>query len=321
MNNISLSFWSGSRCSVKSTRRNVFHRASSAAMDDATPTFSSRVNSRSRTEVAVSILGCASQANANQSAARCKASSFRRRPLSIDEHRSNAWQSELERRETQSCYTARFPMSTKSQQGKKVKRKITGLQMVAHAALPTRYGLFTIYGFKGRDPQEEAVALVRGNLNGKTAPLVRVHSQCLTGDVLASLRCDCRAQLELSMKKIGEASSGILLYLPQEGRGIGLMNKLRAYELQDRGLDTVQANEELGFAADSRDYRFSAEALRLLGVRRVRLLSNNPDKVEQLEAAGIRVVERVPCQPRASRASRAYLQAKKTKLGHLLAGV
>src|SRR5580692_150876 len=195
------------------------------------------------------------------------------------------------------------------------------LRSVAHADLPTRYGRFTIYGFEGRGPQEEAVALVRGNLNGKDAPLVRVHSQCLTGDVLASLRCDCRAQLELSLKKIGQASSGILLYLPQEGRGIGLLNKLRAYELQDGGMDTVEANEELGFAADSRDYAFSAEALRLLGIRRVRLLSNNPDKVQQLEEHGIRVVERVPCQPRSTKTSRAYLRTKRTKLGHLLTGI
>src|SRR6267378_3808540 len=209
-------------------------------------------------------------------------------------------------------------MTAKSRQDKKTKRKTTGLHMVAHAALPTRYGRFTIHGFKGPGPQEEAVALVRGNLNAKTVPLVRVHSQCLTGDVLASLRCDCRAQLELSMKKIGQAGSGVLLYLPQEGRGIGLMNKLRAYELQDSGMDTVEANEKLGFAADSRDYSFSAAALRLLGVRRVRLLSNNPDKVEQLESAGIRVVERVPCRPRISRVSRAYMETKRTKMGHLL---
>ena len=192
---------------------------------------------------------------------------------------------------------------------------------VARAELPTRYGRFTIYGFQGTQPEEEAVALVRGNVNGKTAPLVRVHSQCLTGDVLASLRCDCRAQLELSLKKIGQASSGILLYLPQEGRGIGLMNKLRAYELQDGGMDTVEANQELGFAADARDYDFSAQILKQLGARKIRLLSNNPEKVRQLEQAGIRVVERVPCQPRVSKTSRAYLQTKKKKMGHILDGV
>ncbi len=195
------------------------------------------------------------------------------------------------------------------------------MQKVAHAELPTRYGRFMIYGFEGAGPQEEAVALVRGNVHGKTAPLVRVHSQCLTGDVLASLRCDCRAQLELSLKRIGQAPSGILLYLPQEGRGIGLMNKLRAYELQDGGMDTVEANQELGFAADARDYDFSAQILKQLGARKIRLLSNNPEKVRQLEQAGIRVVERVPCQPRISKTSRAYLQTKKKKMGHLLDGV
>jgi len=161
------------------------------------------------------------------------------------------------------------------------------------------------------------VALVHGRVRGKT-PLVRIHSQCLTGDVLASERCDCRAQLELSLRQITASPRGILLYLPQEGRGIGIMNKLRAYELQDSGMDTVEANEELGFAADSRDYAFSAAALKLLGVRRVRLLSNNPDKVQQLEKAGIRVVERVPCRPRVSHLSRAYMETKRTKMGHLL---
>jgi len=165
------------------------------------------------------------------------------------------------------------------------------------------------------------VALVRGNLRGRIAPLVRVHSQCLTGDVLTSLRCDCRAQLELSLKKISQAPAGILLYLPQEGRGIGLMNKSRAYELQDHGMDTVEANEQLGFAADSRDYSFSAAVLRKLGILRVRLLSNNPDKVKQLAKAGIEVVERVPCQPRSSPATRSYLATKKSKLGHLLNGL
>ena len=212
-------------------------------------------------------------------------------------------------------------MRAKSRQETRPKRKATGLQMVAHATLPTRYGRFTIYGFQGRGPQEEAVALVRGNLNGKSAPLVRVHSQCLTGDVLTSLRCDCRAQLELSMKKIGQASSGILLYLPQEGRGIGLMNKLRAYELQDGGMDTVEANETLGFAADARDYNFPAQILKKLGATKIRLLSNNPEKVRQLESSGIRVIERVPCQPRVSKISRAYLKTKKRKMGHLLKGI
>jgi GTP cyclohydrolase II len=194
-------------------------------------------------------------------------------------------------------------------------------RMVAQAELPTRYGRFRIYGFEGRGPQEEAVALVRGNLRGRVAPLVRVHSQCLTGDVLTSLRCDCRAQLELSMKKIGQAPAGVLLYLPQEGRGIGLMNKLRAYELQDGGMDTVEANESLGFAADAREYEFPAKILKKLGTKKIRLLSNNPDKVHQLESAGVKVVERVPCQPRISKVSRKYLETKKKKMGHLLKGI
>jgi GTP cyclohydrolase II len=212
-------------------------------------------------------------------------------------------------------------MRTKPKQGKNSNKKAASVQIVAHADLPTRYGRFTIYGFQGRGPEEEAVALVRGKLNGKNAPLVRVHSQCLTGDVLASLRCDCRAQLELSLKKIDQESSGILLYLPQEGRGIGLMNKLRAYQLQDGGMDTVEANEKLGFAADARDYDFSAQILKKLGARKIRLLSNNPEKVRQLESSGIHVVKRLPCQPRVSKTSRAYLKTKKRKMGHLLEGL
>jgi GTP cyclohydrolase II len=195
------------------------------------------------------------------------------------------------------------------------------VRVVAEAHLPTRFGRFTILGIEGRTPAETAVVLRHGRLNGKSVPLVRIHSQCLTGDALSSERCDCRAQLELSLREIGRVTAGLLLYLPQEGRGIGLMNKLRAYELQDHGMDTVQANQKLGFAADSRDYRFSAETLALLGARRVKLLSNNPDKVKQLEAAGIDVVERVPCQPRTTHTSRAYLKTKKTKLGHVLAGL
>ena len=184
-------------------------------------------------------------------------------------------------------------MSTKWRQRKRFKKSARGLHAVAYAQLPTRYGRFTIYGFKGRGPQEEAIALVRGNLRGKLAPLVRVHSQCLTGDVLTSLRCDCRAQLELALEKIGRAPAGALVYLPQEGRGIGLMNKLRAYQLQDHGMDTVEANESLGFAADSRDYDFSAQVLKQLGARRIRLLSNTPMHIPALEGFGLEIVEQV----------------------------
>src|SRR6516164_5870293 len=192
---------------------------------------------------------------------------------------------------------------------------------VARADLPTRYGRFTIYGFRGRDAREEAIALVRGKLNAHSTPLVRVHSQCLTGDVLTSQRCDCRAQLELSMKKIGRAASGVLLYLPQEGRGIGLMNKLRAYELQDRGMDTVEANERLGFPADPRDYGFSARVLKRLGITKIRLLSNNPEKARQLERSGIRIMQLLPCRPRVSRVCHGYLRTKKHKMGHLLGDI
>jgi GTP cyclohydrolase II len=217
------------------------------------------------------------------------------------------------------------PMTRKQNKKKMTGRKSSaraGVRIVARAKLPTSFGVFTIFGVKGPGALDEAVALVHGKLRGaKLAPLVRVHSQCLTGDVFHSLRCDCRAQLELALKKITASPAGLLLYLPQEGRGIGLLNKIRAYELQDGGMDTVQANESLGFAADTRDYGFSAEALKALGVRRVRLLSNNPDKVEQLEKAGIKVVERVPCQPRMTKLTRGYLSTKKSKMGHLLAGL
>jgi GTP cyclohydrolase II len=212
-------------------------------------------------------------------------------------------------------------MSAKTSARKTERASQGTVRLIAHAVLPSRYGQFTIYGFKGKGPQDEAVALVRGNLRARKAPLVRVHSQCLTGDVLNSLRCDCRAQLELSLKKIALAPSGILLYLPQEGRGIGLMNKLRAYQLQDAGMDTVEANESLGFAPDAREYAFPAKILKKLGAKRIRLLSNNPDKVRQLESAGIRVVQLVPCQPRISKISRRYLQTKKHKMGHLLQGL
>lgn len=195
-------------------------------------------------------------------------------------------------------------------------------QQVASADFPTRWGKFRIYGFRAstasanNDAAEEAVALVMGDVKSKP-PLVRVHSQCLTGDVFHSLRCDCRQQLELSLSMIADEGAGILIYEQQEGRGIGLMAKLQAYELQDTGLDTVEANERLGFKADQRDFTLPGEILKALGVTRVRLLSNNPDKVEALERAGVQVVERVPCEVTPSEHAEEYLRTKKEKLGHL----
>ena len=194
------------------------------------------------------------------------------------------------------------------------------VKQIASADFPTRWGQFRIYGFRADaaedgKPAEEAVALVMGDV--KSAPLVRIHSQCLTGDVFHSLRCDCRQQLELSLAMIADEGSGILIYEQQEGRGIGLMAKLQAYELQDSGLDTVEANERLGFKADHRDFALPGGVLKALGVSRVRLLSNNPDKVEALERAGITVVERVPCEVTPSVHAEEYLKTKKEKLGHL----
>jgi len=196
------------------------------------------------------------------------------------------------------------------------------VQQVASADFPTRWGQFRIYGFRGESGAdgarrvEEAVALVMGDVKS-TPPLVRVHSQCLTGDVFHSLRCDCRQQLELSLSMIAEEGAGILIYEQQEGRGIGLMAKLQAYALQDAGLDTVEANERLGFKADQREFALPGEILKALGVTHVRLLSNNPDKVEALERAGVQVVERVPCEVTPSPHAEEYLKTKKEKLGHL----
>ena len=160
------------------------------------------------------------------------------------------------------------------------------------------------------------MALTMGDLKTRP-PLVRIHSQCLTGDVFGSLRCDCRQQLEMALAMIAQEGVGILIYEQQEGRGIGLMAKLQAYALQDAGLDTVEANERLGFKADHREFALPAEILKNIGVDRVRLLSNNPDKVAALESAGIRVVERVPCEVSAAPYAEDYLKTKKEKLGHL----
>jgi 3,4-dihydroxy 2-butanone 4-phosphate synthase/GTP cyclohydrolase II len=192
---------------------------------------------------------------------------------------------------------------------------------VPRAKLPTRFGEFTIYGFRDTDSGEEAVALVTGTPSPEAPTLVRIHSQCLTGDVLASERCDCGDQVHEAMRLISEAGLGVLIYQQQEGRGIGLINKLHAYELQDQGLDTVAANEELGFGADSRDYVMPAAILKYLNATSVRLLSNNPEKVRGIEAEGIAVVERVPLEIKPSPSTRDYLRAKKEKLGHLLSDV
>ncbi len=194
------------------------------------------------------------------------------------------------------------------------------LTKVAEADFPTQFGRFRIYGFEGgaagRD--EEAVALAMGRLAGDSPPLVRIHSQCLTGDVFHSLRCDCRAQLEIALRSIALEGRGLLIYERQEGRGIGLLNKLRAYELQDHGADTVEANERLGFDPDLRSYLLPAAILRYFGLRSVRLMSNNPGKVQALESAGVEVAERVPCLAEVLDTREAYLRTKREKMGHLL---
>ncbi|RZU99652.1 GTP cyclohydrolase II [Spiribacter vilamensis] len=186
------------------------------------------------------------------------------------------------------------------------------------ARLPTRWGTFRIHGFEA-DNGGEHVALVMGDPAAADAPLVRVHSECLTGDALFSQRCDCGPQLEAAMKRIGETGEGIIVYLRQEGRGIGLLNKIRAYGLQDEeGADTVEANEALGFAADGRDYGVAASMLGSLGVSRVRLMTNNPAKVDGLEATGVRVVERLSLLAGRNHHNHAYLETKAAKFGHHL---
>jgi len=207
------------------------------------------------------------------------------------------------------------------------------VKKIAEANFPTRWGAFRILGFEGRllaprpckddaangsgiEEVEGLVALVMGDIHS-APPVVRIHSQCLTGDVFGSLRCDCRLQLELALKRIGEEGAGILLYEQQEGRGIGLMAKLRAYELQDQGRDTVEANVELGFAADCREYEMPGEVLKLLGVSKVRLITNNPEKVAALESAGITVVERLSAEVKVQESFERYLRTKQEKMGHI----
>ncbi|HUV69827.1 MAG TPA: GTP cyclohydrolase II [Terracidiphilus sp.] len=203
------------------------------------------------------------------------------------------------------------------------------VKKIAEADFPTRWGAFRILGFEGRPaaPVEAAagakaeveglVALVMGDIHS-TPPLVRIHSQCLTGDVFGSLRCDCRLQLEMALSTIAQAGAGILLYEQQEGRGIGLMAKLKAYELQDQGRDTVEANVELGFAADCRAYELPAQVLKLLGVKHVRLMTNNPEKMAALESAGIAVTERVSAEVEPQETFAGYVRTKQEKMGHIV---
>ena len=190
----------------------------------------------------------------------------------------------------------------------------------AATALPTRFGVFTAYGYEDLITHEGNLALVLGDIDPKRPVLVRVHSECLTGDVLGSLRCDCREQLHQAIERIAREGSGVLLYLRQEGRGIGLIDKLRAYALQDEGLDTVEANLHLGLPVDKRDYGIGSQILYDLGVRKIRLLSNNPRKYHALEGYGLQIVERLPLEVAPNHHNRRYLRTKRDKLGHLLTG-
>ncbi len=192
------------------------------------------------------------------------------------------------------------------------------VERMAAPSLPTRYGDFSVHAYRASVTGEEHIALVMGSIDPEDAVLVRVHSQCLTGDVFGSVRCDCGAQLETALERIAAERRGVLLYLLQEGRGIGLVNKLRAYELQDAGADTVEANQKLGFPPDQRDYGVGAQILRDLGVRRMRLMTNNPSKYVALAGYGLEIVERVPLEVPPTDHTRKYLEAKKHKLGHLL---
>jgi 3,4-dihydroxy 2-butanone 4-phosphate synthase/GTP cyclohydrolase II len=192
------------------------------------------------------------------------------------------------------------------------------VRRVARTTLPTRYGEFKLILYEDDIEGHQHVALVKGDPGHERDVLVRVHSECLTGDVFGSLRCDCGGQLGRALRMIDEEGEGVFVYMRQEGRGIGLSNKLRAYELQDKGRDTVEANEELGFPPDLRDYGIGAQILADLGVRRIRLLTNNPRKVVGLEGYGLAIVERIPIQVKPTERNRRYLTTKREKLGHLL---
>lgn len=198
-----------------------------------------------------------------------------------------------------------------------------GVIRVTTSVLPTRQGKFDILGYEAKtgDRTNSYVVLVKGSLSTIAAPLVRIHSQCLTGDVFASTRCDCGDQLRFAIRAIQKEGRGVVIYHPEEGRGIGLMNKLLAYELQDQGIDTVEANAKLGFDADERDYSACVEILKDLGISAVRLLSNNPGKIRALVDSGIRVLERVSIEVPPRRSTKNYLKTKKDKLGHLLTKV